>query len=102
MRLIYVAVGLLCLSACVDPYERRDGEFNAGPVDPVSFPPAYLGTDGNRQQQGKGKFTALTAYVQGSSVKYFSFPFTAGQLRTPQSATTPEALRLTEDGKPTS
>ncbi|MGQ0504392.1 MAG: hypothetical protein ACT4TC_03660 [Myxococcaceae bacterium] len=93
MRLL----GVMCLVmyGCVEPYERRRGEFNAGPVDPVQFPPPYLGADGNRQKQGQGKFTAAIGYAGETPVKYFSFPFSASRL-----APGADPLRLKEDGQP--
>src|SRR5688572_26560991 len=50
------------LVAC-DPYDRRQGEYHAGPVDPVNFPPEYLGDGGDRNRTGAGSFTAIPAYA---------------------------------------
>lgn len=73
---VWLALGLGCLSACDAVYQGRVGEFYAGPVDPVNFAPDYLGTSGNRLRAGQGSFTARTAYVSGTpvGVYYFSAP----------------------------
>jgi hypothetical protein len=66
------------LLAC-DPYHRRTGEFHAGPVDPVNFPPPYLG-GGDRYSTGSGSFEAARAFVNGVGVEYFAFPFSDARL----------------------
>src|SRR5687768_3885802 len=63
----------LALSAC-DPYEEfSDDSLGLGPVDPVNFPPANLGTDGNRMQPGSGTFQETPAWVGGMRVGYFRY-----------------------------
>ncbi|WP_095986958.1 hypothetical protein [Cystobacter fuscus] len=84
---IPLSLALMGLGGC-NPYERWEGdEFNAGPVDPINFPPQYLGTGGNRQLAGAGRFTAARAYVEGTATEHFIFPFSPTQL----SATNPLA-----------
>jgi hypothetical protein len=60
------------LIAC-NPYQRFVGEFNAGPVNPVSFPAAYLGVDGSARFGG-GHFAPLLAHVGDEIVPYYLFP----------------------------
>src|SRR4051812_40322892 len=76
---ILFALALGALAGC-NVYERRQGEYNAGPVDPVTFPPEYLGAGGNRQRPGSGTFTALRAYAQGDPIEYYMFSFPSRQL----------------------
>jgi hypothetical protein len=70
---------VLFLSAC-DPYERRGGQYDVEPADPVNFPAFYLGTGGD-PKKGGGVFTANVAFVDGVSVDYYAFPFTSAQLK---------------------
>jgi hypothetical protein len=70
---------LVLLGAC-NPYLLSEGEQNAGPVDPLLFPPEYLGTGGSRIRSGGGKVMAIAAWAQGASVEYFKFSLSAGQL----------------------
>jgi hypothetical protein len=81
-----------------NPYTQRDGEFTAGAVDPVNFPPAYLGAGGDRTRSGRGVFNEIAAYVGGNKVGYFAFPFSTTQL----SSTTPDPLLLVDNGMPNS
>ncbi|OJH38663.1 hypothetical protein BON30_20745 [Cystobacter ferrugineus] len=75
-----LSLALMGLGGC-NPYERWTGdEFNAGPVDAQTFPPAYLGTDAVRQRAGSGFFAASSASVGGAQVEYFLFPFSTTQL----------------------
>ncbi|MFY0576098.1 hypothetical protein ACN28S_18595 [Cystobacter fuscus] len=75
-----LSLALMGLGGC-NPYDRWTGdEFNAGPVDPINFPPEYLGAGGNRQLAGSGSFTAAPALVDGAEVGYFIFSFSAAQL----------------------
>lgn len=68
-----LASGLFVLAAAgCDPYDNFTGEYNAGPVDPVNFPPDYV-AGGNRMQSGSGTFNALQAYVSGTAVGYYRF-----------------------------
>jgi hypothetical protein len=77
------------------PYEQRSGEYNAGPVDPASFPAPYLGTKGS-PRRGGGSFTASLAFVDGKMVGYYPFPFTAAQ------GMADDPLAVTENGAPDS
>ncbi|MGQ0508596.1 MAG: hypothetical protein ACT4TC_25130 [Myxococcaceae bacterium] len=75
---------LIALGASVvgcNPYDRYTGEVNAGPVDPVAFPPAYLGDDGDRLRSGTGQVIAKGAFVGGTAVDYFQFPLSAALLK---------------------
>jgi hypothetical protein len=68
----------LNLIAC-DPYTSRTGQYNAGPVDPITFPPENLGLSrtaafAGRFRAGSGKFTAISANLSASEkVDYFRF-----------------------------
>lgn len=75
-----LALGLAAALCGCNPYTRFVGESNAGPVDPVTFPPEYLGTGGRRERPGAGVFRAIRAYADGAQVEYFRFSFTATQL----------------------
>ena len=68
-------VNTLALAACApDPFgEFNNGSDSLGPVDPVTFPPANLGTDGDRKRPGFGRFSELTAYVGNQPVGYFAY-----------------------------
>lgn len=66
------------LGGCI-PYERHSGEYLAGAVDPVSFPPAYLGKDGDPKKPGSGTFQYVTARVRGTPVSYYPLPFIGAQ-----------------------
>ncbi len=84
-----------------NPYNQRSGEFSAGAVDPVSFPPAYVGTGGDRTRPGRGSFTELRAYAGGTPIGYYSFPFSTTQLPAMPSATNPVfPLRILDGGMP--
>src|SRR5262245_59360353 len=69
-----------------NPYQYRSGEYYAGPVDPVSFPAAYLGDKGNAKKGG-GVFRPSDAFVAGMPISYFSFPF-------PKAQAGPDPLRV--------
>jgi hypothetical protein len=69
---------LLFSSGC-NPYERRSGEYDAGPDDPSKFPAAYLGAGGDAKLGG-GVFAASAAFVDGNPVGYYPFPFSNAQL----------------------
>lgn len=64
--------------AC-NPYDPRVGQFNAGPVDPINFPPENLGVARTasfaaRYTAGSGSFRGARAWVAaGRSVDYFRF-----------------------------
>lgn len=91
--IIALAVTSLSVTSC-DPYaDYRDGNGSLGPVDPVSFPAASLGANGNRMAAGRGRFVEVKASADGMTIGYFAYPF-------PGRAPT-DPLRLSEDGKPT-
>ena len=70
---------LLFSSSGCTPYDRRSGEYNAGPVDVSHFPAAYLGAGGDAKFGG-GVFAASDAFVDDNTVGYYAFPFSAAQL----------------------
>jgi hypothetical protein len=81
------------LTAC-NPYDRFGaGDDGLGPVDPVNFPAANLGTGGNRKQPGVGAFTARRGYAGGNPIEYFSYPLVSAGAGV-------DPLRLTEDDAP--
>jgi hypothetical protein len=71
----------LLLAAGCEPYPT--GEFNAGAVDPVNFPPPYLGTGGDRTRPGRGTFTEIRAYANGNAIGYYTFPLSTTQAALP-------------------
>jgi hypothetical protein len=95
----------LLLAAAVagcNPYNQRSGEFIAGAADPVSYPPAYVGTGGDRTRPGRGTFTELRAYANGNPIGYYAFPFSTTQLPSAPSAAMGmvDPLRLLDNGMP--
>jgi hypothetical protein len=80
----------LNLIAC-DPYTSRTGQYNAGPVDPITFPPENLGLSrtasfAGRFKGGSGKFIAISANLSASEkVDYFRFAL-------PTPAVAPDAM----------
>jgi hypothetical protein len=72
-----LAMILICAAAavCCDPYQRfgKDDD-SLGPVDPASFPPANLGTRGDRTRSGSGTFTQVGAFAGGLPAAYFAYP----------------------------
>jgi hypothetical protein len=96
--LMKLRTGLVLLSVATigcTPYERTTGEYNAGPVDPASFPAPYLGAKGS-PKRGGGSFNASIAFVDGTMVGYYPFPFTAAQ------GMADDPLAVTENGAPDS
>jgi hypothetical protein len=91
---IPTALALLPLFAC-DPYGtyNQGPDDELGPVDPVLFPPANVGTGGDRKRPGRGRFSEVTAFVNDAPVGYFSYAL-------PTLAAGADPLRLLEDGKP--
>jgi hypothetical protein len=84
--------GLLGAAGC-DPYDDlRNPDVSLGPVDPVVFPAASLGTRGNRMSPGLGEFHEVPAQADGATVGYFAYPFPTRPVADP--------LRLLDDGKP--
>jgi hypothetical protein len=51
-------------AAACDPYQKRAGEFYAGPVDPAPFPAAYRAA----------RYLASAATAHGEPAPYFAFP----------------------------
>lgn len=81
-------------AGCGDPYAKRQGEYYAGPVDPVNFPPEYLGFGGNRLRAGSGLFFGSGAWASaGVRTEYFLFSFTPAQLALA------DIFRLVDDGR---
>ncbi|HEX9103537.1 MAG TPA: hypothetical protein VF997_15100 [Polyangia bacterium] len=96
-----VALALLAATSGCNPYNQRAGEFIAGAADPVNYPPAYVGTGGDRTRPGRGAFTELRAYAGGNAIGYYSFPFSTTQLPAMPSAANPVfPLRLLDNGVP--
>ena len=97
------SVGLVVLAATsgCNPYNQRSGEFIAGAADPVNYPPAYVGTGGDRTRPGRGSFTELRAYAGGNPIGYYSFPFSTSQLPAmPTKGVTIFPLRVSDTGMP--
>jgi hypothetical protein len=88
---------LLVVSAC-QVYPQWNGNYNAGPVDPVNYPPAYLGKDGDRLRPGRGTFTAVAARAGADTLSYYSFPFSTAALAT--GSNKPDPLALLVAGAP--
>ena len=85
------------LGAGCDPYQRYgEGNEHLGPVNPLTFPAANLGTGGNRMQAGRGTFTEARAFVASMPVGYFAYPLPPAVLMSA------DPLRLTAGGMPTS
>jgi hypothetical protein len=67
------------LAAGCDPYPDLGGAGESrGPVDPVTFPAANLGTGGRRERPGLGVFTQTAAFAAGNPVGYLPYPVPAG------------------------
>jgi hypothetical protein len=95
MRGIGLVLAAASLLGC-DPYQHRNGEFSAGPVDPSGFPAAYLGANGD-PKFGGGVFAPTPAWAGGQPIGYYAFP-----LSTPQQtalAMGADPLALSVDGK---
>jgi hypothetical protein len=78
-----IAPSLLAVSTAVpgacEPYPDLGGAGESrGPVDPVTFPAANLGTGGRRERPGLGVFTETHAFAGGMDVGYFPYPVPAG------------------------
>lgn len=94
-------VVLFFLSALgCNPYSQRSGEFSAGAVDPVNFPPAYVGTGGDRTRPGRGSFTEVRAFANGAPVGYYGFPFSTTQLPPTAAGGNVDPLRVLDNGMP--
>lgn len=71
---LFLALALPLAVAGCDPYERRQGEYYAGSVDPARFPKEYLGAGATATRPGGGRFSPAAAKVAGRDVFYYSFP----------------------------
>jgi len=91
-------MGLTAICGC-SPFDRLQGEFNAGSIDPFDFAPPYRTTNGVaanqiasfggtcvRQTEGSCTIQEFAAYVGGTQVGYFRFPFSPSQITTTQYA----------------
>jgi hypothetical protein len=88
------AVLLLTVTGACNPYDRFGANDDSlGPVDPVNFPAASLGTGGNRKMPGNGSVTAVRAFSAGMPIQYFNYPF-------PPATPDNDPLRLVEDDAP--
>ena len=87
---VLVVVG----SGGCDPYGTyNDPDETLGPIDPVLFPPANVGTGGDRRRPGRGRFSEIRAYVDETPLGYFSYAF-------PTNPAAADPLRVLEEGKP--
>jgi hypothetical protein len=93
MRRLALLWLLIPVAAC-SPYDRHEGEYYAGAVDPGKFPAAYLGAGGDGKKSG-GVFNASAATAHGVAAPYYAFPFSAAQ------AGSPDPLAVSTDGDPT-
>lgn len=73
--LCWSVFGVLCSASGCNPFERHEGSYSAGAVDPSLFPPPYLGTGGDGKRPGSGRFQYVTAYVHGNAIAYYPLPF---------------------------
>src|SRR5438477_1525561 len=92
MRRLALLSLLIPVAAC-SPYDRHEGEFYAGAVDPAQFPAAYLGAGGDGKQSG-GVFNAAAATAHGVPAPYYGFAFSPAQ------ASSPDPLALSTSGDP--
>ncbi len=88
------AVAALLLLAACNPYEKRSGEYYAGPVDPAAFPAPYLGAGGD-PKRGGGVILASAATAHGAPAPYYAFAVSAAQ------AAAADPLAVSTDGNPT-
>lgn len=98
--LLWPLILSLLVVACKDAFEVstfEQGEFSAGPANPLNFPPAYLGVGGVANKPGRGTFTEVAAYSQGQSIGYYAFPFSPTALPS-SSKGAPDPLALTSNG----
>jgi|tagenome__1003787_1003787.scaffolds.fasta_scaffold20907681_1 hypothetical protein len=92
-RAVSTLVAVALYGACGNPYGTfQDPDQSLGPVDPVLFPPTNMGQGGDRKRPGRGRFSEITAYVDGAPVGYFSYPLSTG--------TGTDPLRVLEQGQP--
>jgi hypothetical protein len=95
-RALCLSLSLIGAVAC-DPYEDfHKDDYALGPVDPVAFPAANLGTGGDRKRPGRGSFREATAFVGGQPVGYIGFALPPAPANNPRF----DQLRLREEGRP--
>jgi len=73
-----LVLSLAALPAC-NPYQNFSGEYWAGPIDATAFPGPYHGELPGPADQGGGTITPAMAFVGGTQIFYYMFPFTADQ-----------------------
>ncbi len=73
-----VALSVAPSTGC-NPYDRHQGEYLAGSVDPAKFPKDYLGQGGKGNKPGGGLFVPISASVKGAPVSYYMFGLSAAQ-----------------------
>jgi len=88
-----IAVAAVLLAAC-SPYEKRSGEYYAGPVDPAAFPAPYLGVGGDAKRGG-GRILASAATAHDVPAPYYAFAVSAAQ------AAANDPLAVSTDGNAT-
>ncbi len=91
--LTLVALTGVLTTAC-DPYQKRAGEYYAGPVDPSAFPAPYLGAGGDPKRSG-GVIRAAAATAHGVPAPYYAFAVSAAQ------ASAADPLAVSTDGNAT-
>ncbi len=91
--LVFPVSVFLVLGGACDPYGTYDDPaVGLGPVDPVTFPAANIGTGGDRKRPGRGIFAETRAFAAGESIGYFGYAV--------PSMGVPDPLRVVEDDKP--
>jgi hypothetical protein len=89
IAVVVALAGVVAVAAC-DGYEGfGENEEGLGPVDPVTFPAANLGSAGNRTQPGVGLFQETAAFADGAILGYFPYLY--------PSTTIPDYLRIREN-----
>ncbi len=99
-KFVKMMVSMVAFGAC-GIYPNWTGEFNAGPVDPATFPPPYLGVGGVTNKAGTGSFTEIAAFSEDQKIGYYSFPF-ATTITASTSSKPPDALLIESNGAPVS
>lgn len=101
LRMLLAPVCLATLGSSVlagcNIYPSWEGAFSAGPADPFNYPPAYLGTRGDRARPASGSFTETQAYAGGERIGYYAFPFSPVALNS-TATPAPDPLSLTIGG----
>jgi len=98
LRFVFALLAVL-LGAC-SIYPSWDGVYNNGPVDPITYPPPYLGANGDRTKPALGTFTAIAAKSRGEDVQFYLFPFSPVALPSGKVDPKVDPLALIVDGKP--